>query len=54
MYTGMLIDELFEALERAEKAAAKLLHCPQEIEQPVLVSTGTAAEQSRKLNSETE
>jgi hypothetical protein len=53
MYTGTLIDDLFEAVERAEKSAAKP-HASQEIEETVLMTTGTSADQYRKLDSETE
>jgi hypothetical protein len=54
MYTGTLIDDLFEAVERAEKAAAQLRRASQEVEEAILVSTGASTDPYRKLSSETE
>lgn len=53
MYTGALIDDLFEAVERAEKSAAKR-HASPEIEETVLMTTGTSADRYQEINLETE
>jgi hypothetical protein len=56
MYTGTLIDDLFEAVDRAEKAAAKLPHLSESIEEEdaSLVGAGASAQQSRKFSSQAE
>jgi hypothetical protein len=55
MYTGTLIDDLFQAVERAEKAAAKLSVAPETLlEEAVPAGIGSLAVQYRKPDSETE
>lgn len=61
MYTGTLIEDLFEAVERAEKAAARWPDSFRRIETDSSGSlhedallVGAGAQQSRKFNSEAE
>lgn len=54
MYTGRLIDDLFEAVERAEKAAAKISYKSQDVEEAIALSTIASPDQYREFSSETE
>jgi len=54
MRTGTLIDDLFQAVERAEKAAAQPRSAPENGEEVILVSTGASADQYSKQDSEAE
>jgi hypothetical protein len=57
MYIGTLIEDLFQAVERAEKAAATLSRAAKAPKTPgeaVLVGVGLSADQYQNQDSETE
>lgn len=54
MYTGRLIDILFKAVGKAERAAAKLPYRSQDVEEAAPVVTGTSTDEYREFGSETE
>ncbi len=54
MYSGTLIAYLFEAVKRAEKAAAGPFAPPPEAKPEALVGVGAEAQSDQKQNSEAE
>jgi hypothetical protein len=52
MYIGTLIEDFFQAVERAEKAVAKLPVGPETLEEAAI--GGTSADQYQKRDSEAE
>jgi len=54
MHTGTLIDDLFQAVEKAEKDAARLWRASQDAEKAILSGTGVPADEHSKRDSEAE